>query len=64
MADHPVLDPAANPRGFIATGRGGNQVLVPSARLLLATLGQVEVEGEPGFHFPEYMNTLLQVLQR
>jgi hypothetical protein len=62
-ADHPLLDPEANPRGFVVKGRGGNQVLVPSARLLLATLGRVEVEGEPGFWFPDYVNTLLQVIR-
>lgn len=44
-------------------GRGGDRVLVPSARMLLSTLGQVEVEGEPGFHFPDYTDTLLQVLR-
>jgi hypothetical protein len=63
VADHPLFDLVANPHGFIATGRGGNQALVPSARLLLASLGKVEVEGEAGFHFPDYCNTLLQVLR-
>ena len=60
---HPLLLPGKNSHGFIAKGRGGNQLVVPSARLLLATLGKVEVEGEPGFHFPDYVNTLLQVLR-
>lgn len=61
--DHPILDPEWNPEGFYAAGRGGNRVLVPSARMLLATLGRVEVEGEPGFHFPDYLNTLLQAIR-
>ena len=62
-ADHPILDPAWNPEGFYAAGRGGNRVLVPSARMLLATLGRVEVEGEPGFFCPDYLNTVLQVIR-
>lgn len=61
--DHMLFDTVGNPRGFVVRGRGGNQVLVPSARLLLSTLGPVEVEGEPGFWFPDYLNTLLQVIR-
>ncbi len=63
MPDHPILDPAWNPEGFAARGRGGNRVFVPSARVLLATLGKVEVEGEHGFHFPDFVNTVLQVMR-
>ena len=63
LADHPIFDPETNPSGFWARGRGGNHVLIPSARMLLATLGHVEVEGEPGFHFPDYLNTLLMVVR-
>lgn len=62
-ADHPILDPAWNPEGLYAVGRGGNRVLVPSARALLSTLGRVEVEGEPGFFYPDFVNTLLQVIR-
>lgn len=63
QVDHPVLDPQWNPEGFVACGRGGNRILVPSARALLATLGRVEVDGEPGFFFPDYLNGLLQVFR-
>ncbi len=63
LADHPVFDAKWNPEGFWAKGRGGNRVLVPSARALLATLGHVEVEGEPGFWFPEYLNSVLMVVR-
>ena len=62
-ADHPLFDTEGNPKGFWLRGRGGNYLLVPSARVLLATLGRVEMEGEPGFHFPDYLNTLLQVIR-
>ena len=62
-ADHPLFDTEGNPRGFWLRGRGGNYLLVPSARLLLATLGKVEVHGEPGFFYPEFLNTLLQVIR-
>ncbi len=63
MPDHPVLDPEWNPDGFTARGRGGNRVFIPPARVLLATLGKIELEGEHGFHFPEYVNTVLQVVR-
>jgi len=63
LADHPMLDPAWNPNGFWAKGRRGNRVLVPSAKVLLSTLGKVEVEGERGFHWPDYVNTVLQVMR-
>jgi len=63
LPDHPMLDPALNPDGFVARGRGGNWVLVPSARVLLATLGRVDVEGEHGFHWPDYVNTVLQAIR-
>lgn len=63
MPDHPMLDPSLNPDGFVARGRGGNWLVVPSARALLATLGRVEVEGEHGFHWPDYVNTLMQAIR-
>lgn len=63
MPDHPMLDPHLNPDGFVARGRGGNWLMVPSARALLASLGRVEVEGEHGFHFPDYVNSLLQAIR-
>jgi hypothetical protein len=63
MPDHPMLDPALNPDGFVARGRGGNWVVVPSARALLATLGKVEVEGEHGFHWPDYVNSVMQAIR-
>lgn len=63
LPDHPMLDPALNPDGFVARGRGGNWVLVPSARVLLATLGKVDIEGEHGFHWPDYVNTVLQAIR-
>ena len=63
LADHPIFDPDWNPTGFCAKGRGGNRVLVPSARMLLSTLGRVEVEGERGFHFPDFLNTLLMLVR-